>query len=314
MGGQSKLVIIALIVSIFVIIGLTIVFCFLFFLYSFYKSKHIKFGFEDEELNKEITTTLYKVNSKRLKKNKSLLRYNDIIKNEHSLTTKLHIFMNIISSVVIAILTAIFITALVYRVNNDNLFIGNSTYMTILTSSMECRNEKNEYLDEYNLDDQILQYSLVGVEKIEKEEDLKLYDIVAYEYEEIVILHRIVAIKIDEETNKTIYTLKGDANESSLNYEKELEFEDFIGKYNGFQNYGLGVTITYVKSNIGIIAILSAAIFLFLTTFAEDMINKEYKNRLSLLADDKYLIVDLKELAKSKYGKKKKVEEKEDEN
>ena len=73
-----------------------------------------------------------------------------------------------------------------------------------------------------------------------------------------------------------------------------------IGKYNGYQNYGLGVTLTYIKSNIGIIAILGAAIFLFLATYAEEMINNEYKTRLLLLADDNTLNKDLKLIIKLK--------------
>lgn len=94
--------------------------------------------------------------------------------------------------------------------------------------------------------------------------------------------------------------MQGDSNPSSLSYEKELTFDDFIGKYNGYQNYGLGVTLTYIKSNIGIIAILGAAIFLFLATYAEEMINNEYKTRLLLLADDNTLNKDLKLIIKLK--------------
>ena len=299
MAGQDRLSIVALVVSIFVILGLVIVFCFLFFLYSFYKKKQIKYGFEDKELNDEITSTLYKTNKKNLSKNENLITYKDVIAREKSITSKLHIVMDVVSGVIIAFLLAIFITGLTYRINNDNLFIGNTTYMTILTSSMEEKNEDNDYLLTYDLNDQITQYSLIGIDKINNEDDIELYDILAYKHDDIVIVHRVVEIK-ENDKGETIYRLQGDSNPSSLSYEKELTFDDFIGKYNGYQNYGLGVTLTYIKSNIGIIAILGAAIFLFLATYAEEMINNEYKTRLLLLADDNTLNKDLKLIIKLK--------------
>ena len=299
MNGQSRLGVIALIISILVILGLVIVFCFLFFLYSFYKKKQIKYGFEDKELNDEITSTLYKTNKKNLSRNKNLITYKDVIAREKSITSKLHIVMDVVSGVIIAFLLAIFITGLTYRINNDNLFIGNTTYMTILTSSMEEKNEDNDYLLTYDLNDQITQYSLIGIDKINSEDDIELYDILAYKHGDIVIVHRVVEIK-ENDKGETIYRLQGDSNPSSLNYEKELMFDDFIGKYNGYQNYGLGVTLTYIKSNIGIIAILGAAIFLFLATYAEEMINNEYKTRLLLLADENTLNKDLKLIIKLK--------------
>ncbi len=299
MNGQSRLGVIALVISILVILGLVIVFCFLFFLYSFYKKKQIKYGFEDKELNDEITSTLYKTNKKNLSRNENLITYKDVIAREKSITSKLHIVMDVVSGVIIAFLLAIFITGLTYRINNDNLFIGNTTYMTILTSSMEEKNEDNDYLFTYDLNDQITQYSLIGIDKINSEHDIELYDILAYKHDDIVIVHRVVEIK-ENDKGETIYRLQGDSNPSSLNYEKELMFDDFIGKYNGYQNYGLGVTLTYIKSNIGIIAILGAAIFLFLATYAEEMINNEYKTRLLLLADENTLNKDLKLIIKLK--------------
>ncbi len=299
MGGQDRLGIVALVVSIFVILGLVIVFCFLFFLYSFYKKKQIKYGFEDKELNDEITSTLYKTNKKNLSRNENLITYKDVIAREKSITSKLHIVMDVVSGVIIAFLLAIFITGLTYRINNDNLFIGNTTYMTILTSSMEEKNEDNDYLLTYDLNDQITQYSLIGIDKINSEDDIELYDILAYKHDDIVIVHRVVEIK-ENDKGETIYRLQGDSNPSSLSYEKELTFDNFIGKYNGYQNYGLGVTLTYIKSNIGIIAVLGAAIFLFLATYAEEMINNEYKTRLLLLADDNTLNKDLKLIIKLK--------------
>ena len=279
MNGQEKLFIIALIVSIFVIIGLAIVFSFLFFLYSFYKVSHINVGLEDRELKKEYRSRIYKINVHKRKRNESFISCVEMIKREEVIQKRLHILMDVFSSIVIVILISISAVGLTYRLQGDQIYINNTTYLTILSGSMEERNEENDYLFDYNLTNQIDQYSLIGIEKINSEDELKLYDVVAYKHEDILIIHRIIEIKTNED-NKKIYTLRGDSNSLSLSYERELEYKDIIGKYNGFNNYGLGVAITYIKSEIGLIALCAAFTFLALATIAEERINKAYKLRL----------------------------------
>lgn len=279
MNGQEKLFIIALVVSIFVIIGLAIVFSFLFFLYSFYKVNHINVGLEDKSLKKEYRNRIYKINVNKRKRNKSFITCEEMIKKEEVIQKRLHILMDIFSGIIIVILISISSVGLTYRLQGDQIYINNTTYLTILSGSMEERNEENDYLFENNLTNQIDQYSLIGIDKVNSEDELKLYDVVAYKHEDVLIIHRIIEIKENEDNNR-VYTLRGDSNSVSLSYETELEYKDIIGKYNGFNNYGLGVFITYIKSEIGLIALSSAFIFLFLATLAEERINKAYKNRL----------------------------------
>ncbi len=293
MSGQEKLAIVAIIVAIFVIIGLAIIFSCLFFLYSFYKVRHINFGFEDNSLIKEVKANTLKINLRKQKNNKGpYLTIKEALKEEEKVDKRLHVILGIFSSIIIAILIVIFSIGLCYRINNDNLFIGNTTYMVIMTSSMEEKNEKNEYLEEFDLNNQINQYALIGISKIDSEEDIKLYDIVAYKYQDMVIVHRVIEINKDEDANKTFYVLRGDSNASSLVYEQNLEFKDIVGKYNGYQSYGCGVALTYIKSEIGFIALIGAALFLLLATFAECNIDKAYKKRITYLEDNQEILLD----------------------
>ena len=279
MNGQERLFIVALVVSILVIIGLAIVFSFLFFLYSFYKVKHINLGFEDKQLKKEYKKKIFTINSKNRTLNIPFITCKEMIKDEEKLQKKLHVLMDVFAGVIIVFLIGLLGVGISYRAQGDQIYINNTTYLTILTGSMEEKHEDNSYLIDNNLNNQIIQYSLVGIDKVNSEEDIELYDVLAYKHDDIIILHRVVEIKSNED-NETIYTLRGDSNNASLSYEKELKFEDFIGKYNGFQNYGAGVFITYIKSEIGLIALSSAFVFIFLATIAEERINKSYKNRL----------------------------------
>lgn len=159
---------------------------------------------------------------------------------------------------------------------------------------METVNNENNYIEEHNLTNQIEQYSLIGIDKIYSENDIKLYDILAYKSESgSIIVHRVIRIYQNEETNVTYYTLRGDANDTSSAEELTLTFDKVVGKYNGFQNYGLGVTLIYLQSNIGLVAL--AASFLFLITYnvAEGLIEKTYDNKileLSKKIDEDYNI------------------------
>lgn len=284
MGGQEKLYIIAIVVAVLVIIGLVAVFTFLFFLYSFYKVRHIDFGLEDESLLKEVKEKASRVNKKRKEENKEPLTLKQVFEEEKKINSILHRIMDCLSSVVIIFFLSLFVIGVTYAANNEHLYIGNTTYLTILTSSMEEKHEKNDYL--VNLDNQITQYCLVGVEKIENEDDVKLYDIIAYEYDGVTILHRVIEIGEDEETGETVYTLRGDSNPSSLSYEIDITFDKFIGKYNGYYSYCCGVFITYIKSSIGIITLVGASVFILLAALAEERINRSYEKRLKVLTDE----------------------------
>ena len=288
MSGQEKLFIVSIIVAAFVILGLTIIFAFLFFLYAVYKRKNIKYGFEDTSLINEVKENTYKKNLKIRKHNRGcFLTLKEALKEEEKQAKALNILMNIFCSIIIVFLFGVFSVGLTYRVNNDNLFINDTTYLTILTGSMETKNEKNDYLEKYDLNNQITQYSLVGITKVEDLNEIKLWDIIAYEHEGNIILHRVIDIYTDDEDPSIIcFKLRGDANSASLSYEEKICKNDIVGKYNGFQNYGLGVFLTYIKSEIGFIALLGAAVFLFLATFAEDMVNKAYKIRIDYLIDE----------------------------
>lgn len=318
MNGQEKLGSIAFVVSICVIIGFAIVFSILFALYGHYKIKNIKNGHE----NITIETTLKKryrkiINNPHIfeeddnlyyelqgqtKESKTYLRVDDTDTLEENVketkintvydsviddkkrNRKFQIIYNIFFGILYAALLVIFGFALGFRLGGEELFFGNTTLMTIQTGSMETINSENTYIYDNHLTNQIEQFSLIGIDKI-NEENIELYDILAYQSESgDIIVHRVIRIYTNPETNVTYYTLKGDANSTSSAEELTLTYDKVIGKYNGFQNYGLGVTLTYLQSNIGLVAIAAAAIFLITYNVTESLIDKAYDNQTLLIS------------------------------
>ncbi len=152
-----------------------------------------------------------------------------------------------------------------------------------MTGSMEEAYEGNTYLKDKGLENQITQYSMIGVEKVNPEE-VALYDVLAFKNTKgETIVHRL--IRIDSTEDGYRYTFRGDANSGSASYETALKFDSILGRYNGFQNYGLGVAITYFKSTAGIIALSSTAVFLVAYEVSEELIDKEYKERNQIVAE-----------------------------
>ena len=155
-----------------------------------------------------------------------------------------------------------------------------------MTGSMEDKNPENDYLIENDLDDQITQYSLIGIDKIDSINEIELYDIIAfYDSDENIIVHRVIAIR-EEEGIKYIQT-QGDANTGSINDEIAITEDRIIGIYDGYQNYGLGITITYLRSTLGIIALCGFGVFLLVYSISESNIDKAYEERLEYLAIEK---------------------------
>ena len=318
MSGQEKLGSIAFVVSICVIIGFAIVFSILFALYGYYKIKNIKNGHENVVIETSlkrryrkilnnpktevIDDNLYYELQGQTKESKTYLRvdntdnleenvkestintiYDSIIDDKRR-NKKFQIIYNIFFGILYAVLVVIFGFALGFRLGGEQLFFGNTTLMTIQTGSMETINKENKYIFENNLTDQIEQFSLIGIDKV-AQEDIELYDILAYQSESgDIIVHRVTRIYTSSDTNITYYTLKGDANTSSSAEELTLTYDKVIGRYNGFQNYGLGVTLTYLQSNIGLVAIAAAAIFLITYNVTESLIDKAYDNQTLIIS------------------------------
>ena len=259
----------SLIISIAVIIGMTASFSILFISYVRYKVKHILFGHEDNTLKEEICKDFHKHNKRKTS-------ISEFIQNRFKKEKKVQFVINSVFGAIVLCVLFIGTVATIYRINGNQFYLNNTTYLTIRTGSMETKNPNNSHYSELP-NNQIETYSLVGIDRVE-EDDLNLYDIIAFKYEDRIYVHRIVDINISNGT--TYYTTQGDANDGSFAFETNLVFNQIIGKYNGFKNIGLGFMSVYFSANIGIIAWSFSLIFIFLVEISESYIDKIYKKRI----------------------------------
>lgn len=148
----------------------------------------------------------------------------------------------------------------------------------VQSDSMAEKHKNNGYLYENGLNDQFDTFDLIFIEKLPKEEALKLYDIVVYEYDDTQIIHRIIKIETDEQTGEKKYTFRGD-NVKYSDSEK-VSYSQMKGIYKGKRIPYVGSFISFMQSPAGWLCILLIVIAFVATPIMEKKIEKEREKRL----------------------------------
>lgn len=88
-------------------------------------------------------------------------------------------------------------------------------FKVVTSSSMASKFRNNTYLFENSLNDQVKRHDLLLTYAIPSEDELELYDIVIYEIDGKMVLHRIVGIEEPNEAHpgERYFLLQGDALE-----------------------------------------------------------------------------------------------------
>ncbi len=300
LSGVSDLENISLGVAISVIALLAITYVLLFYVWHRYYEKCINHGLEDLSLKKDIMVEYKKflkpIPLKQIE-NDTVLEKKDDLDSKYNYETvtdevkfkkkKQDMSVNVVLAFLYIILIFIFAGGMYSRLSTGTTnYFGNS-YLVIKTGSMETVDGSNTYIYDYNLNDQIAQYSLIQMNEV-KEEEMRLYDIYAfYGNDNEIIVHRLIAINQGE--NGLTYTFRGDANPVSAPYERNISFDRIIAHYNGNSNYIFGVITLYLSSNIGLITIF----FAFSTALFFDL----FEARSNKIATRRKLVI-LKEIFK----------------
>ena len=224
------------------------------------QSRLIKVGAEDEKLIKE-----YEKN-----KNKKASVFGKVV--NYTLTY-----------LMLAIFVVVFSGSIYINCTQNAYFENVPTYRVVKTSSMAKKNEKNEYLFTNKLDNQIQAFDLILTYKVPKEEDLKLYDVVVYETDDMLIVHRIVGIEEPNEKhpNERWFLLQGDAVDAADRF--PVKYEQIQGIYKSEKVPYIGSFILFMQSPAGWLCILLVAGAVIITPIIEKKIEKAKQARLLIL-------------------------------
>jgi signal peptidase len=180
---------------------------------------------------------------------------------------------------VLAILIPLFIFSLFNKAKGNVTMIGDKTVMVVATGSMSKKNPVNEYLTENGLDDQFDAFSMIVLEKVEREE-LGLYDVIAFrDREGKNIIHRIIKVNGSGET--VSYETRGDANDTDDSYDPR--YSDVIGRYTGESVPIIGAFILFFQSVGGMVTLISLIYCIVMLDRYNEKLREVEKARLDQL-------------------------------
>lgn len=186
------------------------------------------------------------------------------------------------SGIVCFVLLAILISSLVVKGTEGSFVDDIPVYRVVKTSSMSVKNPKNTYLVKNNLNNQIQTFDLIRTEKLPPEKDLKLYDVVVYETDGMMIVHRIVGIEEPNSThpNCRYFLLQGDAVDAADRF--PVLYEQMRGIYKGQRIPFVGSFVMFMQSPAGWLCTLFVILSVFVAPILEAKLQAAKKKRLLL--------------------------------
>ena len=226
----------------------------------------IRSGAEDERILRDY------------ERNQKFEKVNDFAKN----------IIYLFSSVVFIGLMLVFVFSLIVQHNGDvplNEYLP--VYRVVQTGSMSEKHKNNTYLVENNLNDQFQAFDVIKTKMLPDEMDLELFDVVVYEYEGILIVHRIVGIEEPNEKHpdKRYFLLQGDAVKNPDQF--PVYYSQMRGIYRGKRVPFVGSFITFMQSPAGYLCMILILFAFIATPIMEKKIDKEMQKRLALLEKEK---------------------------
>lgn len=284
--GLSTLV---LIVSAISLVCFAIVYICIFSFYYFNRKKCIENKLEDNEVIKILDKDVEKYDKK---KNKKLSFIETYYKRKKRKKVG-NIISNSIVGIFLVALIGFFVWATVMKSNDQTTYFGDKTYLVIQTSSMASINENNKYLKDGSIDSKdrmntrISQYAFIGIDKFKSEDQIKVYDIVAFRMDDKIIVHRVYSIGEEKDGHK-LFTFRGDANPASMSGEINVTSDRIVGIFDGYQNQVLGSIVIYIQSGTGLISVFAIAIVLMVYIFYYDRIDLRLTERYEALMKERF--------------------------
>lgn len=194
---------------------------------------------------------------------------------------------NILFAVFCVFCTAVFVLAFVQKINQHSAVDEVPIPKVVATGSMSRKLEGNEYLFENGLDNQIKTFDIVLIHKMPSEFDLKLYDIVAYKNNDIIVFHRIVEIEEPNEKHPDhrYFKLQGDAVQYPDVY--PVMYEQMLGIYQNERVPNIGSFVLFLQSPAGILCFILLLFYAIAEPIAERKISRAEQARLIIVLTER---------------------------
>ncbi len=199
----------------------------------------------------------------------------------------------IVSLTVGIVFVLFFCFSLFLNIQQDRFFENIPTIKMVSSGSMSKKHEKNGYLVQHNLNNQIQTFDLICVYQVPQEQDLKLFDIILYEVDGSYIIHRIVGIEEPNENHpgQRYFLCQGDANETPDRF--PVYYSQIRAIYKDQRVPFVGSFIAFMQSPAGWLCMLLVAFCTFGMPVLEKKVEQQIKLRLQTIGyiDEKGNIV-----------------------
>ena len=150
----------------------------------------------------------------------------------------------------------------------------------VASSSMSYKNEKNTYLFANNLNNQLNTFDLIITRPKPDEFELKLYDIIVYEYDGVHIIHRIVGIEEPNNLhpNQRLFITQGDA--VGARDRDPVTYEQIKAIYQNERIQFVGSFVFFMRSPAGWLCILLILLTMVTTPIVERQLDEAMLKRL----------------------------------
>ena len=187
-----------------------------------------------------------------------------------------------VAVLLLAVTIALFVFSLTVKLN-ENKPVERSVLKVVQSSSMSLKDENNKYLFENNLNDQLQMFDVIRIAPLPAESDLKLYDIVVYEVDGLLLVHRIVGINEPDATHaERWFVLQGDANRYTDKF--PVRYSQMKGIYDGHKIAYVGSFVMFLNSPAGYLCILLVVVACVAYPLIERKLKKEFDARCLALA------------------------------
>lgn len=197
-------------------------------------------------------------------------------------------WLKVLSALVSALVCIAFLVAFAFSVSlslSDDAPVKDiPTWRVVNTGSMSEKNPKNTYLFNDKVNNQIQTFDLIRTEKLPAEEDLKLYDIVVYEMDDILVVHRIVEIEEPnaQHPNERHFRLQGDAVDTPDRF--PVRYSQMKAIYSGERIPFVGSFILFMQSPAGYLCILLVIVAIIATPCLNRRLASERDSRFALIS------------------------------
>lgn len=195
------------------------------------------------------------------------------IKTEYSKEIKrkpaLNIICKVLSGFILVAVLVPFIASIYIQFAGDEVKGDTPAVKIVLSDSMSVKRDTNEYLKKNGLDDQFNMFDIILTHKLPDEFDLKLYDVVVYEYRGTMIIHRIIEIEEPNEQHpgQRYFLLRGDAERYSDEF--PVVYSQMKAIYRGERIPYVGSFLAFLQSPAGYLCILLIIFAVIATPIAE---------------------------------------------